>query len=76
MESLRPTGRNLSSTFYIGSVGEYCVNNNVWFVTQEHDFDLGNAFAGVGGGQPFRYLWSVTDGFQLIKIELKCRLVF
>jgi len=28
------------------------------------------------GGQPFRYLWSVTDGFQLIKIELKCRLVF
>jgi len=49
VESLRPTGRNLSSTFYIGSVGEYCVNNNVWFVTQEHDFDLGNAFAGAGG---------------------------
>jgi len=70
VESLGPSVRNLSSTFYIGSVGEYYFNNNVRFVTQEYDFDLGSAFAGGGVNQPFRCLWSVTDGFQLKEITL------
>jgi len=66
VESLGPSVRNLSSTFYIGSVGEYYFNNNVRFVTQEYDFDLGSAFAG-GGGKSALQMFVVSNRWIPIK---------